>query len=104
MVGHRYEIKIRKQLEPMSLSFDISVSVVPSPSSHLICLAEHKCLQPYTKQLARQKLKLYIHILPITRGSSGRTVQSGQDGPGPDAYKTRTGVLGFSFLCSTTIH
>jgi hypothetical protein len=46
---------------------------------------------------------LYIKSpgLPITRGSPGRTVQSGRAGPGPDVYKTRPGVLGFSFSRST---
>jgi hypothetical protein len=49
---------------------------------------------------------LYIRSpgLPITRGSPGRTVQSGQAGPHPDVYKTGPGVIGFSFLRSTPIH
>jgi hypothetical protein len=49
---------------------------------------------------------LYIRSpgLPITRGSPGRTVQSGRAGPHPDVYKTGPGVLGFSFLRSTPIH
>jgi hypothetical protein len=49
---------------------------------------------------------LYIKSpgLPITRGSPGRTVQSGRAGPHPDVYKTGSGVLGFSFLRSTPIH
>jgi hypothetical protein len=56
-------------------------------------------------------LTLYIYSLfikspelPVTRGSPGRTVQSGRAGPGPDVYKTGPGVLGFSFLRSTPIH
>jgi hypothetical protein len=49
---------------------------------------------------------LYIKSpeLPITRGSPGRAVQLGRVRPGPDVYKTRSGVLGFSFLRSTLIH
>jgi hypothetical protein len=46
-------------------------------------------------------IKSHDHELPITKGSSGRTVQSGRAGPGPDVYKTRPGVLRFSFSCST---
>jgi hypothetical protein len=46
---------------------------------------------------------LYIRSpgLSITRGSPGRTVQSGRAGPHPDVYKIGPGVLGFSFLRST---
>jgi hypothetical protein len=49
---------------------------------------------------------LYIKSprLPITRGSPGRTVQSDRAGPGPDVYKTGSGVLGFNFLRPTPIH
>jgi hypothetical protein len=35
--------------------------------------------------------------LPITRVSSGQTVQSGRAGPGPHVYKRKSGMLGFSF-------
>ena len=37
-------------------------------------------------------------MLPITRGSPGRTVQSGRAGPDPDVYKTGSEVLGFGFF------
>jgi hypothetical protein len=49
---------------------------------------------------------LYIRslVLPITRGSPGRTVQSGRAGPDLDVYKTGPGVIGFCFLRSTPIH
>jgi hypothetical protein len=49
---------------------------------------------------------LYIRSprLQITRGSPGRTVQSGRAGQHPDVYKTGPGVLGFSFLRFTPIH
>jgi hypothetical protein len=49
---------------------------------------------------------LYIRSpgLSITRGSPGRTVQSGRVGSHPDVYKTGLRVLGFSFLRSTPIH
>jgi hypothetical protein len=51
---------------------------------------------------------IYIYInspvLPITRGSPGRMVQSGRVGPGPDVYKTGPGVLRFSFLRFTLFH
>jgi hypothetical protein len=42
---------------------------------------------------------LYIRSpeLPITKGSLSQTVQSGRAGPGPDVYKRKFGVLGFSF-------
>jgi hypothetical protein len=33
----------------------------------------------------------------ITKGSPGQTVQSGRAGPGPDVYKRKSVVLGFSF-------
>jgi hypothetical protein len=43
--------------------------------------------------------RLYIRSpgLPITRGSTGQTVQSGRAGPGPQVYKRKSRVLGFSF-------
>jgi hypothetical protein len=49
---------------------------------------------------------LYIRSpeLPITRGSPGRTVQSGRAGPHPDVYKTGLEVIGFSFLRSIPIY
>jgi hypothetical protein len=50
------------------------------------------------------KVRIYIYRLyirspglPITRGSTGQAVQSGRAGPGPDVYKRKSGVLGFSF-------
>jgi hypothetical protein len=46
---------------------------------------------------------IYIERV-ITRGSLGRTVQSGRAGPGLDVYKTGLEVLGFSFLRSTPIY
>jgi hypothetical protein len=47
---------------------------------------------------------IYIYILyirspglSITRVSPGQTVQSGRAGPGPQVYKRKSRVLGFSF-------
>jgi hypothetical protein len=42
--------------------------------------------------------------LLITRGSPGQTVQTGRAEPGSDVYKTRPGVLGFSFSRPILIH
>jgi hypothetical protein len=49
---------------------------------------------------------LYImsSVLPITRESSGQTVQSGRARPGPDVYKRKPGVLWFSFSRPIPIH
>jgi hypothetical protein len=46
---------------------------------------------------------LYIRSpeLPITKGNSGQTVQSGS---GPDVYKRKFVVLGISFSCPISIH
>jgi hypothetical protein len=50
--------------------------------------------------------RLYIRSLglPITKGSPGQTVQSGRTGLGPDVYKRKSVVLGFSFTRPISIH
>jgi hypothetical protein len=67
-------------------------------------LAEMPGQQPRPPSLESATPIEDIHMLPITRGSLGRTVQSGRAGPGPGVYKTRPGVLGFNFSRSTPIH
>jgi hypothetical protein len=50
--------------------------------------------------------RLYIRSpeLPITKVSTGQTVQSGRAGPGPDVYKRKSVVLGISFSRPISIH
>jgi hypothetical protein len=57
------------------------------------------CVHAYSSNLRSSRDILYIRSpgLPITRGSSGQTVQSGRAGSGSHVYIRKSGVLGFSF-------